>query len=128
MKILQELMHAETDGPKVGVRLDPGNPSEAERDPSSSSCSEFWHGCHLPISTPMRFVRSAKRNEDSLQPKSRWIIPGHLDPLIRKYRTDAPRTPWVAVQIAVTIAVRLNMSGETFHVSSAFQTGMLMDR
>ena len=56
-------------------------------------------------------------NEDSVQPESRVIIPGHLDPQIGTYRTDAPTTSWVAVQIAVTIAASLNMPGETVYLS-----------
>ena len=42
------------------------------------------------IFTPMRCVRTAKRDVDSVQPKSRLIIPGHEDPLMGTYRTDAP--------------------------------------
>ena len=71
----------------------------------------------LIISAPMRYVRTAKRNGDNVAPKSWLMVPGRLDPQIGKYRTDALATSWVAVQVAVTIAVILSMSGETFDVS-----------
>ena len=54
----------------------------------------------------MRYARHAKRNGDSVQPQSRLIIPGHLDPQIGTYRTDPPTTSLVAVQSVVAIAVR----------------------
>ena len=80
------------------------------------------------ISAPVRHVRIAKRNGDSVQPKSRLTIPGHLDPHFRTNRPDAPRTSWVAVQTAVTIAVSLNMFWETLDVSAGFLSGMPIDR
>ena len=44
------------------------------------------------ISAPMQYVRTAKRNGDSVQPKSRLIILGHVEPQIGICRTDALTT------------------------------------
>ena len=74
----------------------------------------------LISSAPMRYVRAAKGNGDHVQPTRRLIIPGHLDSHIGTCRTDGPTTSSVAVQIAVTIAVKPSMSSETFEVSAAF--------
>ena len=57
----------------------------------------------------MCYVSTAKQNGDSVQPKSWLIIPGHLDPQFGTHENDAPTTSWVAVQMAVTIAVTLNV-------------------
>ena len=43
-----------------------------------------------------------------------------LDPQIGVCWTDGPNTSWVAVLVAVTQTVSLDMSDETFHVSAAF--------
>ena len=72
-------------------------------------------------------AHSKKKNGDSVQPKRRLIIPGHLVPQIGTCRTDAPTTSWVAEQIAETITVSLNMFGETCYVSDDFLSGMPMD-
>ena len=69
-------------------------------------------------------MRTTNRNGDSVQPQSRLIIPGHLDPQIGTYRTDAPATSLVAVQSAVMFAVSLSLSSETCDVSPAFLSGM----
>ena len=42
----------------------------------------------------------------------------------RTYMTDAPTTSWVAVQVAVEIAVSLSMFDEVFDVHAAFLSGM----
>ena len=42
------------------------------------------------------------------------MIPGHFDPHIGTYRSDAPTTSWVAAHVAV-----LGMSGETCDVRKA---------
>ena len=76
----------------------------------------------------MRHVRTARRKVDSVQPKGRLIIPGHLDPQIGTWRTDASTTSWVSVQIAVTISASLNISGETIDVSAALLSRMPIDR
>ena len=76
-----------------------------------------WWRNNQSCSAPTRYVRTAKRNGDSLQPKSRLIIPGHLD-----------SHSWIAVQIGVKVAVSLSMFGETFYVSAAFSLGIPTDR
>ena len=76
----------------------------------------------------MRSVPTAKQNGDVMQSKSRIIFLGHLDPLIGTYRTDAPTTYCVKVQVAVALAVSLDMSGETLDVSAAFLSGMPIER
>ena len=63
--------------------------------------------------------------EDSVQPKSRIIIPGHLGPQTKTNRKDASM---VVVQIALAIAVSVYMGGETFDASAAFLSGLPRDR
>jgi len=79
------------------------------------------------ISAPMRYVRTNKAKV-GLEAKSRLVIPGHLDPQIGSYRTDAPTTSWLAVLTMVSVGLSMNMSGFIFDVTAAFLSGMSMTR
>ena len=65
------------------------------------------------IAAPIRYVGKAKQSGDMMQPKSSIRIPGHLDPQIGIYLTDAPSTPWFAVHVAATLVASLGVSGDT---------------
>ena len=55
---------------------------------------------------PVRIVRVNKgAMQGVLIPKSRIVIPGHLDPHLGTFRSDAPTVPWVTVQIAKCVGV-----------------------
>ena len=79
------------------------------------------------ISTaPKWYLRITKHNGEVIQPKSRTIILDRLDPQVGTYRTDAPSTSWVAVQIEA--CCDLGMSGESFDVGAAFLSGTPLDK
>jgi len=73
------------------------------------------------ITAPMRYVRTnrAKMWEEMIA-KSRLIIPGHKDPQIGLYRTDAPTTSGLAVLVVAALAACLDWAGMLFDVSTAF--------
>ena len=79
------------------------------------------------ISAPMRYVRTNKAKV-GLEAKSRLVIPGHLDPQIGSYRTDAPTTSWRAVLTILPVALVMDMTGFIFDVTAAFLSGMAMER
>ncbi|CAL1135188.1 unnamed protein product [Cladocopium goreaui] len=55
---------------------------------------------------PLRMVRVNKGKDDTdLKPKSRLVIPGHLDPELGGYRTDSPTTMPCAVRLLKTLIV-----------------------
>ena len=76
----------------------------------------------------MRCVRAAKWSGETVLPKSRLIIPRHMDPQIGTYRTDALNNSWPAMEVAVTIALSLHMPAETFDVCATRLSGMSIDR
>ena len=79
---------------------------------------------HLVFTAPLRYVRTNKaKGGAQLIAKSRLIIPGHLDPQLGTFRTDAPTTSSVAVHICVAIAAAKGWHGWTFDVSTAFLSG-----
>ena len=83
----------------------------------------------LIIAAPMRFVRTNRGKEsDELEAKSRLVIPGHTDPQLGLYRTDAPTTSHLAVMMCAIVSVALEWSLETFDVTTAFLSGMAMSR
>ena len=68
------------------------------------------------ISAPMRYVRTNRSKDvkaSALEAKSRLIIPGHTDPELGLYRTDAPTTTQLAVITAATLAMSLGLDIET---------------
>ena len=75
----------------------------------------------------MRYERTATRNGDNVHPTTRWIV-GRLDRQIGAYKTCAPTTSWVAVQIVVTTAVSQNMFREAFDVNAAFLSEMPIEK
>ena len=81
------------------------------------------------ITSPMRHVRTNKgTGEEDLIAKSRIIIPGHTDPQIGLYRSDAPTTTCLAVFVVAALAVSFDWIGEVFDISSAFLSGLPMER
>ena len=78
---------------------------------------------------PLRMVRVNKSKEDDvLQPKSRLVVPGHMDPGLGLFRTDSPTAPPVAIRMMKSLMVTLAWSGYTFDVSTAFLSGKNTDR
>ena len=78
----------------------------------------------LIFKAPARIVRVNKGAlEGILRAKSRMVIPGHLGPHLGEYRSDAPTTAWVAVQMAKCIAANRSWSASSFDVSAAFLSG-----
>ena len=76
---------------------------------------------------PLRWVRTNKSKEaeaaSQLLAKSRLVIPGHADPGLGEYRTDAPTTNPVAVRLLKTLAVTRSWGVKVFDVSTAFLSG-----
>ena len=73
---------------------------------------------------PLRMVRVNKsKNPKELQPKSRLVVPGHLDPGLGEYRSDSPTTTPTAVRMLKTICVSLEWDAFVFDVSTAFLSG-----
>eukprot|EP00434_Breviolum_minutum_P025436 symbB.v1.2.022474.t1/scaffold1996.1/size93170/9 len=74
----------------------------------------------LIFKAPARIVRVNKGALDGiLRAKSRMVIPGHLDPHLGEYKSDAPTTAWVAVQMAKCIATNRGWMASSFDVSTA---------
>ncbi|CAE8672228.1 unnamed protein product [Polarella glacialis] len=74
---------------------------------------------------PLRMVRTNKAKLTDgvladLVAKSRLVVPGHVDPEVGEFRTDAPTTHPVAVSLTATIAASLRWSAWTFDVQTAF--------
>ena len=83
----------------------------------------------LIFKAPARIVRVNKGALDGiLRAKSRMVIPGHLDPHLGEYRSDAPTTAWVAVQMAKCIASNRRWNASSFDVSTAFLSGKEVKR
>ena len=61
-------------------------------------------------------------------PKSRIVIPGHLDPHLGSFRSDAPTTLWVAVQMSKCIAASKRWLATVFDVTTAFLSGKEIQR
>ena len=77
----------------------------------------------------MRYVRTTRGSSaEELVYKSRLIIPGHRDPQLGLYRTDAPTTSGLAVLTCAAIAASLEWPGEVFDVHTAFLSGKPIDR
>ena len=73
---------------------------------------------------PLRMVRVNKsKDQKELQPKSRLVVPGHLDPGLGEYRSDSPTTTPTAVRMIKTICVTLDWQAFVFDVSTAFLSG-----
>ena len=76
-----------------------------------------------------RIVRVNKGAMHGLfQPKSRMVIPGHLDPHLGQFRSDAPTSMWVCVQLAKAVCAYKHWMALTFDVTTAFLSGKEVDR
>ncbi|CAE8613639.1 unnamed protein product, partial [Polarella glacialis] len=87
----------------------------------------------LIFAVPLRMVRTnkGKTAADAIQQllaKSRLVAPGHLDPQLGEFRTDAPTTTPVAVSLAATIAASLCWKAYLFDVATAFLSGKATER
>ena len=65
-------MHADTHVPKVRVRHDPGNPSEAERDERNATNLPFWSWCENSVAGKMRDLPHQQRSSDRDVLERRW--------------------------------------------------------
>ncbi len=69
----------------------------------------------------MRCVRTNRSKVvGELIAKSRITLPGHPDPGLGEYRTDAPTTTPLAVYLMFVIAVSVGWTVRLFHVATAF--------
>ena len=124
-----------------GKELDPRKFNKLERKLFQKSSAENWqtHLDHQAVKViypdeaklipkervfciPSRFVHTWKDGA-----RSRWVIPGHLDPDADNKaagpRTDAPVVSQVALYTLLFIAARLQLDLGTFDIGSAFLTG-----
>ena len=132
-----------------GKELDPKHFSEEERRLFDESDAKEWKAWvdnnvveelspdrarSIPRSrifaVPARVVRTNKKpaGEPGLTPKSRIVLPGHLDPDMGMIRTDAPTTQMSAVRLAISLGLQLDWSFLLFDVSTAFLSGKAVDR
>ena len=78
---------------------------------------------------PLRFVRTNRAlNTGKLIAKSRLVAPGHQDPGLGEFRTDAPTTDPLAVNLTKSIAASLDWHTWVFDVETAFLSGKNTDR
>ena len=78
---------------------------------------------------PARIVRVNKGAMQGIfQPKSRMVIPGHLDPHLGQYRSDAPTVMWISVQLAKAVCAMKKWRALTFDVTTAFLSGKEVDK
>ena len=78
---------------------------------------------------PARMIRVNKgAMKGILQAKSRMVIPGHLDPDLGTYRSDAPTCPWVIVQMAKSICALKGWKATIFDITTAFLSGKEVER
>ena len=83
----------------------------------------------LIFTAPMRFVRTNKSKQpEELIAKSQLIIPGHMDPQLGLYRTDAPTTSGLAVMVVASLAAGRGWCLRFFDVSTAFLSGKEIGR
>ena len=75
--------------------------------------------------SPLRMVRVNKSGGVLLPliAKSRLVVPGHLDPGLGMFRTDAPTTSLTATRLAKAVAAGRGWAGWAFDVSTAFLSG-----
>ncbi|CAE7449079.1 TY1B-PR1 [Symbiodinium sp. CCMP2592] len=85
---------------------------------------------HRIFKVPARIVRTNKAAVGSglLQPKSRIVLPGHMDPDVGEVRTDSPTTQATAVRMAMTLCVTRRWLCYLFDVSTAFLSGKEVGR
>ena len=85
---------------------------------------------HQIFKAPLRMVRTNRAASKSmpLVAKSRLVVPGHRDPGLGEFRTDAPTTSTVATRIAKGIARARGWVAWSFDVTTAFLSGEATDR
>ena len=85
---------------------------------------------HRIFKVPARIVRTNKAAVGSglLQPKSRIVLPGHMDPDVGEVRTDSPTTQATAVRMAMSLCVSRQWMCYLFDVSTAFLSGKEVGR
>ena len=76
---------------------------------------------------PLRWVR-VNKNKDlqgvaQLIAKSRLVLPGHADPHLGDFRTDAPTTTLMAVRVLKSVAMTKSWALHVFDVTTAFLSG-----
>ena len=78
---------------------------------------------------PTRMIRVNKGMlSNSFVPKSRLVIPGHRDPHLGSFRSDAPTTSWTCVQLTKIICLTRKWTAAGFDVSTAFLSGKEVSR
>ena len=85
---------------------------------------------HKVFKSPLRMVR-VNRTGGTLQPlvaKSRLVVPGHLDPGLGMFRTDAPTTSLTATRLVKAVGAGRGWHAWSFDVTTAFLSGDNTDR
>ena len=85
---------------------------------------------HQIFKAPLRMVRTNKAAAATLPlvAKSRLVVPGHRDPGLGEFRTDAPTVGATATKIAKAIAQARRWVVWAFDVTTAFLSGERTDR
>ena len=80
--------------------------------------------------SPLRMVRTNKTGGLLLPlvAKSRLVVPGHLDPGLGLFRTDAPTVSLMATRLAKAVAAGRGWNGWSFDITTAFLSGDHTDR
>ena len=80
---------------------------------------------HKVFKSPLRMVR-VNRTGGTLLPlvaKSRLVVPGHLDPGLGMFRTDAPTTSLTATRLVKAVGAGRGWHAWSFDVTTAFLSG-----
>ena len=84
---------------------------------------------HRIFRVPARIVRVSKGDPKNWKPKSRIVLPGHLDPdPAGSIRTDSPTTQEAAVRLAMCLCVSKGWLCYLFDVTTAFLSGKEVGR
>ena len=80
---------------------------------------------HKIFRSPLRMVRTNKSGGLLLPliAKSRLVVPGHLDPNLGTFRTDAPTTSLMATRLAKGVAAGRGWDAWSFDITTAFLSG-----
>ena len=102
--------------------------NQVVRKLSKEEASKVPRSC--VFKAPLRVLRVNKRGGVLLPliAKSRIIVPGHLDPHLGDFRTDAPTCAPTAVRMAKAIAASRGWRATTFDVTTAFLQGKKISR
>ena len=77
---------------------------------------------------PLRYVRTNKGGLQGLIAKSRLVAPGHEDPQLGQFRTDAPTTTPLANTLTKIVAASWKWKVWCFDVETAFLSGKATSR